>query len=242
MAYTSAKDVSSVFFDGLDVKQSNNEMTITNEAIMPKRRPLGSASKSAYPTGQVDGEMSITGWLDSVTAVQLGDLTGDSKVISVLHDGGLVSSRFLGFKAANVTGAKAGIADDDLDSYEPVITANGCKANFGYVVAPLAARTTDEDTDDTYCTMLETTGASGTGFLHVTAIDLDGGTSVLITIRDSADHITFTDHTAFAAVTAVGAQTVALATEVKKYLSISWAWTGGSGSQTVTAFVGVAID
>jgi len=242
MAYTSAKDISSIFFDGLDVKQSNNAMTITNEAVMPKRRPFGSAYKGAYPTGQVDGEMTISGWLDSVTVAQLGDLTGDSKVISVLFAGGTVSSRFLGFQAAYVTGAKTGIADDDLDTYEPVITANGCKANFGYVVAPLAARTTDDDTDDAYCTMVETTGASGIAFLHVSAIALDGGTSVLFKIRDSADHITFTDHTAFAAVTAVGAQTVALASEVKKYLSISWEWTGGGGSQSVTAFVGVAID
>jgi len=242
MAYLSGKDVSSILFDSLDVKQSNQELNISCEAVMPKRRPLGSAFKGAYPTGQEDGEMTITGWLDDETSPQLGDLTGDAKVISALIAGGAVSSWFVGFKSAYVTGAKLGTAEDDLDTYEPVITANGCKANIGYVVAPLAAYTTDDDTDGEYATMVEETATSGTAFLHVTAIDLDGGTSVLITVRDSADHITFTDHTAFAAVTEVGAQTVALATEVRQYLSISYAWTGGDGDQTVTAFVGVAVD
>jgi hypothetical protein len=242
VAYVSGKDLHAIFFDGLDVKQSNNELSITSEAVMPRRRPLGSVYKNCYPTGQVDGEMTITGWLDDVTSPQLGDLTGDSKVISVLYEGNAVSLHFAGFAAANVTGAKIGTAEDDLDTYEPVITANGRGPLIGYVVAPHAARTAAGNTDSAYATMNEASGVSGTAFLHVTAIDLGGYDDVTVKVRHSTDHITFADHTAFAAVTAVGAQTVALAATVNKYLSISHAYGGAGSDPTFTAFVGVAID
>lgn len=242
MAYLSGKDVHAVFIDELDVKQSQNALTITNEAVAPKRRPLGSASPGCYLTGQVDGEMTISGWLDSETAVQLGDLTGDAKVISVLFAGNTVSSLFAGFQSAYVTGNKVGTDEDDLDSFEPVITANGCKANIGYVVGPHAAYTSAANTDATYATMNDDTGATGVGFLHITAIDLDGYDSVTFTVRHSDDHITFADHTAFTTAAAVGAQTVALAATVNKYLSVAHAYVGAGTDPSVTAFVGVAID
>lgn len=242
MAYISGEDLAAVLIDSLDVKQSQNALTVTNEAVVPKRRPLGSAYPNCYATGQVDGEMTLAGWLDDETAVQLGDLTGDAKVVSILFAGNTVSSLFAGFKAAYITGQRLGMAEDDLDTFEPVLTANGCKANIGYVVGPHAAYTDAANTDAAYATMNEASGTSGTAFLHITVIDLDDYDSVTFKVRHSTDHITFADHTAFATAAAVGAQTVALAATVNKYLSISHAYVGSGTSPSVTAFVGVAID
>lgn len=241
MTPKSAKDIAFIFFDELDVKQSNNEMTIADEAVIPQRRPFGSAYKNCYPTGQYDGEMTISGWLDSVTEPQLGELTGDDKVVSVLHEGNAVSDRFYGIQSAKVSGRKLGMADDDLDTFEPVVTVAG-ELNFGYVVGPHAARTTAGNTDATYATMVETSAASGHAFLHVSALALGGSTSCTVKVRHSTDHITFTDHTAFPNVTAVGAQVLALAATVNKYLSFSHAWNGAGSDQSISCFVGVAVD
>jgi hypothetical protein len=235
MAYLSPKDCACVFFDGLDVKQSNNELTITSEAICPRRRPIGSAYKAAFITGQKDSELTIAGWLDDVTSPQLGDL-------SVLFGGNAVSALFAGFSAAHVVGQSLGTSEDDLDTFTPTIVANGCIAGIGYVVAPYAAYTAAGNTDAAYATMTEASAASGRAYLHVAALTLGGSTSCTVKVRHSSDHITFADHTAFTNVTAIGAETIALAATVNKHLSISHAWNGAGAGQSISAFVGVVPD
>jgi hypothetical protein len=234
MAYLSGKDCAYLFVDGVNVAVSNNAVSISSEAVCPKRRLLGTVSKAAMPT--------VSGWLDTVTVLQLGDLTNDAKVVSVLFGGNVVSALFAGFKTAYVVGSKLGMADDDLDTFEPVLVTSDCKANIGYVVAPYVARTAAGNTDSAYATMTETSAPTGRAFLHVGALDLGGSTSCTITVRHSDDHITFGNHTAFTNVTAVGAETIALASTVNKYLSIAHAWVGAGAAQTITAFVGVSVD
>ena len=242
MAYLSGKDCAHLFVDGVDVAVSNNAVSVTSEAVCAKRRLLGTVSKAAMLTGQIDSELTISGWLDTVTVLQLGDLTNDAKVVSVLFGGNVVSALFAGFQTAYVVGSKLGMADDDLDTFEPVLVTSDCKANIGYVVAPYVARTDAGNTDLTYATMTEASAPTGRAFLHVGALDLGGSTSCTITVRHSDDHITFGNHTAFTTVTAVGAETIALASTVNKYLSIAHAWVGAGAAQTITAFVGVSVD
>jgi hypothetical protein len=241
MAYLSGKDCAYVFVDGVDVAVSNNELTITNEAVCPKRRPLGAVSKTAFLTGQVDAEMTIAGWLDTVTSVQLADATGDAKVVSVLFGGNTHSQLFAGLKTAYVTGRKLGMSEDDLDTYEPVLVTSSCKADIGYVVAPYAARTANGSTDASDARRDAAVASSGTAYLHIAALNLNGYTSLTVTVRHSDDGISWGDHTAFTTATAVGAQTLTLATAVKEYLSISWAWVGSGTSPSWSGFVGVAV-
>lgn len=242
MAYLSGKDCAHVLVDSVDVAVSNNAVGVTTEPVCPTRRPLGQAYKTAFLTGQVDSEMTISGWLDATTTTQLADASGDAKVISVLFGGNAISQLFAGLKTAYVTGRKVGIADDDLDSYEPVLVTSDCKANIGYVVAPLTARTTAGNLDTADASRDAAAAASGLAFLHITALDLGGYDSVTVTVRHSSDGITYANHTAFTTATAVGAQTLALATEVYQYLSIAWAYVGSGTSPTWTGFVGVAVD
>jgi len=242
MAYLSGKDCAYVFVDSVDVAISNNEVGISSEAVCPKRRALGTVSKAAMLTGQIDSELTVKGWLDGITTAQLADLSNDPKVISVLFGGNAVSGLFAGFKTAYVVGSKVGMNDDDLDSYEPVLVTSDCKANIGYVVAPFTAYTTAGNTDSTYATMTETNAPIGTAFLNVTALTLNASTACTVTVRHSTDHITWNPHTAFPNVTTVGAQTLALASTVYKYLSISWLWVGASSGQSISMFVGVSVD
>lgn len=241
MAYLSGKDCAYVLVDGVDVATSNNAVSVTTEAVCPKRRPLGQAFKTAYLTGQVDSELTISGWLDSTTQAQLADMTGDAKVISVLYGGNTVGQPLAAFKTAYVTGSKLGVSEDDLDTYEPVLVTSDCKANIGKLIAPLAARTTAANTDATNAD-LGADAASGTAFLHVTALTLGGYTSCTVTVRHSDDDVTYSNHTSFTTTTAVGAQSLALASTIQQYVSVGWAWVGAGADQSITFAVGLAVD
>jgi len=242
MAYLSGKDCGYVFVDGVNVAVSNNALELSSEGVIPKRRVLGTVSKAAFPTGQVDSEIAIHGWLDADTSAQLADMTGDPKVISVLFGGNAISQLFAGFKTAYVTGSSLGVSEDDIDSYEPVLVTSNCKASIGYVVAPYAARTAAANTDAADAARDAAEATSGTAYLHIAALDLDGYTNLVIEVRHSSDGVTYADHTAFTAATAVGAQTLALAGAVNEYLSISWAYTGEGTAPTWSGFVGVSVD
>lgn len=242
MAYLSGKNCEYVFVDGVDVAVSNNELTITSEAICPRRRPLGDAYKTAYLTGQVDSEMTIGGWLDTDTTAQLADLTNDAKIVSVLFGGNAISQLFAGFKTAYITGSKLGMSEDDLDTYEPVIVTSDCRAEIGYVAAPYVARTTAGNTDTDDAQRDAAASTAGTAYLHIGAISLGGYTSVTVTLRHSSDGITYGNHTSFTAASAVGAQTIALSGTINQYLSIAWTYGGAGSNPTWTGFVGVKAD
>jgi hypothetical protein len=98
---------------------------------------------------------------------------------------------------------------------------------------------TDITVGGTGGTVKKTSTDSWIADLHVPALDLGGGTNVVVTLRDSADGVTFSDVTsgAFTAVTAAATSERLSATgQIRRYRAIDWVFTGGS-AQTVTPFV-----
>jgi hypothetical protein len=88
-------------------------------------------------------------------------------------------------------------------------------------------------------TVKKTSTDSWIADLHVPALDLGGGTNVVVTLRDSADGVTFANVTsgAFTAVTLAGtSQRLSATGQIRRYRAITWAFTGGS-AQTVTPYV-----
>lgn len=84
------------------------------------------------------------------------------------------------------------------------------------------------------------TQSGGNGYLQVTALTLGGYTNVVVKVRHSADDVTYADLLSFVAVTAVGAQKVAVAGTVNRYLAASHAFGGAGSGQSVTYFAGFA--
>lgn len=242
MAYLSGKDCAYVLVDGVDVAVSNNELELTSEAVVQRRRPLGQAWRSVCLTGQIDSEMAIRGWLHPDTVAELAEFSAGAKVVSALIGGNAISQLFAGIPAAYVVGGKLGVSEDDLDSYEPVLLTSDAKWHTGYVVAPLAERTTAGNTDSDDAQRDSGAAASGRAFLHVTDLDLGGYTSLGVTLRHSSDGITYADHTSLGSVTAVGGSVITLTGTINQYLSIAWTWTGTGSNPSWTGFVGVAVD
>lgn len=100
------------------------------------------------------------------------------------------------------------------------------------------SRTLDGDTESA---SVDNSSSSASGLvvdLHVPALDLDGGSQVVVTVQDSTDDAVWDTIGTFTAVTAAGAsERLEIAGTIERYLSITWAFTGGGGSETVTPYV-----
>lgn len=242
MAYASAEDLAYCLFDGVDVKTSNNTLTVNEEAIVVHRRALGSAYKTAFITGHKDGGLTMNGWLDSTTQATLADKTGDLKVVSILHEGNTAGLRCYNIQAAYIGGRSVTVAEEDLDEFEPTIVVDGA-VDYGFVVAPVAARTTASNTQATYVDLGAAAASGGRLYMNVTAINAGGGNGVTVTLQHSTDHNTWADHGtgALTKTAAVGAQCLSIAAAVNQYIAVKWVWDGGT-NPTFTAFVGFAAN
>jgi hypothetical protein len=77
----------------------------------------------------------------------------------------------------------------------------------------------------------------GVGYLQVSALDLDGGTNIVIIIKDSDDDITFNDLITFTAVTsAPDAERATVADQVERYTLTEHEFTGGAGGSRTSTF------
>lgn len=113
------------------------------------------------------------------------------------------------------------------------------------IVAALASRAGDLTTEATYVDL----GAAGGGttganlYMSCPVLDLDGSTNLIISVEDSADHATWAAHTAFTALTDVGAEKkVATDLTVNRYLAYKQVFTGLVGTPTATATVAVKVN
>jgi hypothetical protein len=109
------------------------------------------------------------------------------------------------------------------------------------LVGELAQRTTAANNDANYVDFLAAAPNGGSVYLQCTQLALGAATNLVVTLRHSTDHAAWNDHAngVFTALTAVGAQRLAIAANINRYLSFSWAWTGGAGTSAtfLVAFV-----
>jgi len=236
--FYSSKDVAYVFV-GDDTWQAYlNTVNIKISVKLADTTPLGVSWPVMTDTGLRSGEFTCAGFYDGDKTI-MNTISDTDKVVAVLLEGNTVSKRFYGFRAATVSAVEIGLSSDNVHTSTPELSVRGA-VDFGYVVAPSAARTTAGNTQATYADM----GASATGpraYLAVTSLTLGGYTNLVVTVQSCATaEGSYDDETAFAAVTEAGAQTVALSGSVNRYLAVKWAWTGAGSDPSATFFVGVA--
>jgi hypothetical protein len=243
MAYNSKKDTF-LYCSGYNLGPYMDQIGAKMTSEVDSWRPCGTTFPTRTLTGEHAAEITLAGLYESASTALVGAAPdGTDRVWVAGFETDAVSKRFWGLRAAQVSESELVIADGAMDRIQPVLMANGA-ANIGYVVAPLVPRTTAGNTQATNADMEASAGAGvARAFLIVTALDLDGYDSVTITPQscDTAGGI-YADETAFTTVTAVGGQTVALATAVDRYLAVKWAYVGSGTSPSVTFWVGVSRD
>jgi hypothetical protein len=111
----------------------------------------------------------------------------------------------------------------------------------GVVLAPLAivdgAGPVEMAGYDWGATWIDQTLGGATGMLHVTELDLGGGTDFDVRIQQSPNNAGYVDLMAFTVVAAVpGSQRMfiaaadAPAAEIERWTTVRWAWGGGPGA------------
>jgi hypothetical protein len=232
-----------VLFGGYDCSSALEIVTFKETAALDIFKPLGSAYQTAYDTGGRSCEVTALGIADG-NNTSLSTLTGTNSVATIKFDSDVLARRCRCFRTALLSEAEVITADGAMTRVQSGVAVTG-EFNNGYIVAPLTARTDSGNTDADDADMGNTTSAGlGHMFLHVTAIALGGYANCLITLRNSDDATTWADHTAFTAVTAIGAEFKTPVAQVERYTSVSWLWQGGtpSGGHSITFSVAYARD
>jgi hypothetical protein len=244
-AFKSIKDINHVFVGGYDIATATGNIDFSGECTLQEFRPCGTTFPLAIDTGTRTGTLACSGLLDPPTTDAVSAINGTGRVVSLLLEGDTITAhagpRFWGLQSAMVSGVKPAASPDQVDALEETFTANG-ECNYGWVVAPHAARTTAGNTETTYADIGAAATGGGHAYLHVTALSLGNHSSLTVNFEHSSDHVTYAD-VPFTNLTAVGAEVKNIATTVNRYVAMSWSWNGGSpGAETFSGFCGVTVD
>lgn len=186
------------------------------------------------------------GWYDdaanSINAAMV-DLAAGANVVMLLSNGNVKGRRAICAGGALKTDYKRGFNVGEFTKASFGLVVSGVQ-DEATIVIPLAQVAGDGNSESTYLD-LGATGGGTTGanvYMSCTALALDGSTNLVLTLEDSADHVTWADHTAFTALTAVGAEKKA-ATDltVNRYLAVKRVWTGLAGTPTATCVVAIKV-
>jgi hypothetical protein len=236
MAYYSLKDVSHVMFDGVNVADGIDNISLKVAAKTAEHHACGQVFPYNFSLGMFSGELTLGGWMDSVattptTGGKINALSTADMVVSVLIEGNLASRRCWSYQAARVSELETVFSLDDVHKLTPGITVSGA-VDYAFVAAAYASRTTAGNTDTTYADMGFLSSSGARAYLHVGALTLGSATSATVVVRHSSDNITFAPHGSgsFANVTTTGGQSITLSGLVNRYISTSWIYNGGAGT------------
>lgn len=239
MAKYSSKDVGFFTVGGYDVLGTTSKIEESAELKTEETTPLGVDAEEYTSTGVRKVGLTQDGWFDDATGSihdLLATLPAASAVGMLAFQGNAVSKLFSGYPSIYRTTYNRQV---NLGAVQKANGEYACSAaaEEGYIAAPMAARTTAGNTDSTYADMGASGSNGGYGYLAVRSITLTGATGFVAKLRHSSDHITFADLVTFTSTTAITSERKSFAGTINRYLSCSWAWTGGT-SPSATFAVG----
>lgn len=250
MTLYASPDVGFLLIGGRSVLGRVTDVSDSEEHVVEEDTPLGQAYDTWKAVGQSIWTCSQNGFYDSDSGAinEALALSGPQPMLFA-PIGNSIGDPCVVTSGVRTTFEK-GLARGQLHRANASYRTNTGKRE-GFIVAPLAARTSAGPTavgsvDFGTAFANQETGKL-VGVLQVTNLDLDGGTALVVTIRDSDDDITFADLIAFTNVTASPASeeveqaAAASPSDIERYVEIDYEFTGGAGaSRTATFAVGVA--
>jgi hypothetical protein len=241
-------DVGFILQGGRSLLADLTEHNIDREAILEDTTVLGIEDETHAGVGIKKAEISQSGLFDDGTDRIHDALVGLSEEIACVGEAGNalpasgVARPCVGIKGQIQVNYARIASRGELHKAEASYKANGIVEEC-VLLHPHIAETTDPgDTESNSHDNAASSADGGAAYLQVSALILGGYTNLQVTIRDSADDITFADHGsgAFAAVTtAPSAQRIALTGTIRRYTAIDWDWVGAGSGQTATFMVGL---
>jgi hypothetical protein len=244
MRYSSA-DVGFLLIDGYSVLGQQTQLDDKISAMEEDTTVLGVAWEEHSYIGVKAYELSQQGFYNDEANGNNAALInpGDSKVLSFAPRGNTVGKLFVGSPGIQVDYARK-LSRGALHKADASYKSEG-QHDEGIILHALGAETDASGDTEGVGSGAQDNGASsaagGVGYLQVSALTLGGYDDVTITIRDSADDMTYAELIAFNDVAvAPAAERATVAGTVNRYVAHSWAFNGAGAAQTVTYAVGFA--
>jgi hypothetical protein len=241
MARYSSKDCI-LLLDGFNVMGRSTELTSSVEAVTEESTPYGAEWEEHFYVGINRAEISQNGFYDDASASineALNEKQGESRILCFGFEGNTIGKQFAGVEGAMQTNFERVASMGELHKANASYNGNG-EVEDGRIIHALVEREADGDTESSSVD----NGAESTDgaylYLQVPALTLGGYDDITITVRDSADGSSWADLESFTAVTA--AQTVERIFKsgtIRRYLAVSWEFTGVGSDPSATFFVGV---
>lgn len=221
MAFKMGKDAA-IWLNSLDLTGYANDLSFSADVDTGDTSTFGSTWKTSL-VGQAAAKVDVQGYYDPATT-QLPASIQNASVLTILPAGTAIGDNARLLATDTVSYAESSPVGDVV-GFSLSTQANGA-VGFGYSLLPkttITASTTGAAKDDGAAT---TTGAIAQ--LHVTNIVSATG-SWVVTIQDSADGSTgWTTIGTFAAKTAVGAERIVIAGNVRRWVRYVNTVTGGT--------------
>lgn len=249
MAKYHSADLGFLLVGPYDVKDVSNKLEDTFSDPAVDITPFGSSTAVMGKPGVKKYEITgHGGWYDdaatSINAAMVGMASGEN-VLMIAPQGNTMGKYATCAGGALKMGYTRGFAVGEFHTASMNLAVSGV-VHEAVIVKPLAVTAAgDGSTESTYLdlTVAGIGAAGGTIYMSCTQLALTGSTNLIISLEDSADHITWGAHTAMTALTAIGAETKALAeNEVLRYLAVKWVWTGLASTPTATFTVAVKVN
>ena len=231
--------------DGYNLLGVTTQVTDSVEAMTEDTTALGDTWEEHAYLGIKRGSFSQQGFFDdaadSVNAA-LNEQQGVSRIICYGVEGNTSGQSFTGLQGAMQMKYERLASVGKLHRANAEYHGNGIVED-GKILHALAARTADGDTEASSVDGAAATADGGSAYLHVTALTLGGYTNLTVTVRQSADNAVWEDLTVFTAVAAAPSkERKAIVGNIKRYLAVSYAFTGAGADPSATFFAGLVRD
>jgi hypothetical protein len=237
MALKGQGDVGFILYAGYDIMPLITTLDESKEGIVEQKDGLGASSDEWASVGVSKWDFSVDGFYDSVILPAIEALDGDQVLFYSLVSN-TIGGRCVGVNAPRstitrgpardaLTKAQIAFKSDEGPDVGQISAAHGTVTAVGPV----------EGASDDWGAGNAPSTAGGIGYMQCNALDLDGGTNLVIIIKDSDDDITFVDLITFTAVTsAPDAERKTVAGNVERYTLTEHEFTGGAGGSRTATF------
>lgn len=242
MTKYSSPDVGYFLLNGVNLLGDTTTINFNKMAEVKDKTVLGVAWREHHYTGLKSAEITQDGFFDDAVTRSHEQLKtiGGTKVITLTPVGDVLGREAHGWAGAIQVGYERKNAVGELlgaqGKYRVSGQADDCK-----VLLPLSTVTADGNSDASSLDGAASSADGGVFYLQVTDLNLDGGTGLSVSIRDSANNIAFAAlaSSTFTAVTVEpGYQRLEVPSTIRRYVSVAWDFTGTpGGSATATLAV-----
>lgn len=244
MATYGSNSVGAFIIGGYSILGTLTDISDTTEIAVEDTTTLGDSWEESTATGGRRWSFDQSGFFDDAAGsvhAALSASYGTSRVGVLAYAGNTLGKAFTGFAGLLQAGYRIVMPNKALSKANGTYQGSGVREQ-GKILHPLGVKTTASASATTPVDNATSSAAGGAAYFETTALALDGGTSVTLKVKHSADDLTYVDLASSAIITAApNGQRIVVAGTVNRYLKAAWVFNGTSGAaRSVTFFAGFA--